>query len=308
MNNAIIFTFPGFDKITAKIKEQLKLESGDITVRHFPDGESFVKLNTDVKGKKIILVCGLDNPDQKAMALMFFADLLRELGAKEIILVAPYLGYMRQDIRFHEGEAITSNIFAKFLSKQVDYLITIDPHLHRHKSLNEIYTIPTKVLHATKIISTWIKDNVKQPLLVGPDEESRQWVADVAKNSNTPFIVLSKIRHGDKDVEVSVPEVEKYKDHTPILVDDIISTARTMIETIEHLHNAKMRPPICIGIHGVFSGNAFEELKKSKVAKIITCNTITHESNKIDVSPILSEAISNLEFTNKTNKKPCCCS
>ncbi|MFT5703368.1 MAG: ribose-phosphate pyrophosphokinase [Rickettsiales bacterium] len=291
MTKTLIFSFPEYQELAKKISQQLDCELGDVTVRHFPDGESFVKLNSDVKNKKIILVCGLDNPDQKAMALMFFVDVVKESGAKEIGLVTPYLGYMRQDKRFNDGEAVTSNIFAKFLSKQFDWLITIDPHLHRHKSLSEIYSIPAKTLHASDAIANWIKDNIKNPLLIGPDEESQQWVSQVAKKAESPFIVLSKIRRGDKDVEVSIPDVEKYKNHTPILVDDIISTARTMIETVGHLHNARMQPPICIGIHAVFADNAYDQLKQSGTKDIITCNTINHHSNKIDISGILSESI-----------------
>jgi hypothetical protein len=98
MSKSIIFSFPGYEAIAAKIKEQLDLEAGDVTVRHFPDGESFVKLNTSVKNKKIVLVCGLDNPDQKAMALVFFADLAREPGGKgvEYILASEHAALIRE--------------------------------------------------------------------------------------------------------------------------------------------------------------------------------------------------------------------
>ena len=298
----ILFSFPGYEDLTGKINEQLGFESGDVTVRNFPDSESFVQINTNVEGKDVILTCGLDNPDQKAMALMFFANVAKELGARQVGLVAPYLGYMRQDKRFHVGEAVTSDIFAKFLSKQIDWLVTIDPHLHRHKSLEEIYSIPLRVFHAADTISAWIKDNIKNPVLIGPDEESDQWVADVANKVDAPFIVLTKIRHGDKDVEVSVPDVEKYKDHTPVLVDDIISTARTMIEIVQHLHKAEMNPPVCIGVHAVFAEDAYEQLKKTGVRKIVTCNTITHESNEIDVSEILARAVKDIGQLNLSDK------
>ncbi len=294
MIKTIIFSFPEYKELTKKISNQLDCELGDITVRHFPDGESFVKLNSDVKGKNVILVCGLDNPDKKIMALMFFADAARQYGAQEVGLVTPYLGYMRQDKRFNEGEAVTSNIFAKFLSKQVDWLVTIDPHLHRHKSLDEIYLIPSQVLHASDSIAHWIKDNIEDPLLIGPDEESEQWVAQIAEKSGSPFVILNKIRRGDKDVEVSVPDVENYKNHTPVLIDDIVSTARTMIETVGHLRNTKMQPPICIAVHAIFADNAYEQLKSSGAKEIISCNTIKHHSNKIDISNILSETIKNL--------------
>ena len=130
--------------------------------------------------------------------------------------------------------------------------------------------------------------------MVGPDSESEQWVSEVAKNAEAPFLVLEKIRHGDNDVEVSVPDVQNYKNHIPVLVDDIISTARTMIETVEHLKRAEMKPPVCIGVHAVFSGNAYQELIDSGTANIVTCNTIPHESNKIDISDLLVSGFKNL--------------
>ena len=102
------------------------------------------------------------------------------------------------------------------------------------------------------------------------------------------------MRHGDRDVEVSVPDVDIYKDATPILVDDIISTARTMIETVQHLKKAGMKPPICVGIHAVFSGNAYQDLLDSGVEKIVTCNTIPHSSNGIDLSDIMAKEVKKL--------------
>jgi ribose-phosphate pyrophosphokinase len=199
-------------------------------------------------------------------------------------LITPYLAYMRQDKRFKPGEGITSEYFAQLISQFAETIITVDPHLHRRSSLAEIYAIPATVVHAANHISEWIKNNVDNPVLIGPDSESEQWVSEVAKNANAPFIVLEKIRHGDKDVEVSVPHLAKYKSHTPVLVDDIISTARTMIETVGHLKRAGMKPPICIGVHAVFSGNAYKDILNAGAEKAITCNTIQHESNGIDIS------------------------
>ncbi len=289
---AVIFAFPGYEKITKTLASQINVVEGTLTLRHFPDGESYVKIETDIdiKNQEVIIVCGLDNPNTKVIALMFFAATAKELGAIKVGVIAPYLGYMRQDIRFLDGEAVTSNIFAKFLSNYFDWLITVDPHLHRHKSLDEIYNLKGVVVHAADVIAAWIKNNVAQPVLIGPDEESEQWVADIAKKAAAPFLVLKKIRHGDKDVEVSVPEVEKYKTYTPVLVDDIISTARTMIETIKHLNNSGMKPAVCIGIHAVFANGAYEDLLNSGIASVVTCNTILHPSNNIDISNIIAAA------------------
>jgi ribose-phosphate pyrophosphokinase len=284
----LLFAYPENEEQAVSLAQEAGYELGAIDIHHFPDGESLVQLETDVKGRDVILFCSLDHPDSKAMTIMFFAQTAKELGAKSVDLIAPYLGYMRQDKRFHEGEAITSNIFAAFLSQHFDNLITVDPHLHRHKAMNEIYTIPAKVVHAADAIADWIKDHVENPVLIGPDEESDQWVSDVAQRAGAAYTVLTKTRHGDKDVEVSVPDVDQYKDHTPVLVDDIISTARTMIAAAGHLKEAGMKPPVCIGVHAVFAGDGYEALQQAGAGKIVTCNTIPHETNDIDLSRLLA--------------------
>jgi ribose-phosphate pyrophosphokinase len=285
----IIFALPGNELLAESLTKKLNADSGELIIRHFPDGESYINVISDVSNKEVIIVCTLHQPDDKLLPLFFLSKNLKDLKAKKITLIAPYLAYMRQDKKFSPGEAVTSAYFAKLISSFADELITIDPHLHRRHSMSEIYSIPCKVLHASELISNYIKEKIKNPLLIGPDSESEQWVSEVAKNAGAPFIVLQKERFGDKDVKVSVPHVEKYKDQTPVLVDDIVSTAHTMIETITHLKAAGMKAPVCIGVHAVFAGNAFEELKRSGAADIISCNTIDHISNRIDISDLIAK-------------------
>lgn len=278
---------PGNEELTDALIQKENAEKGSVEMRQFPDGESYVRILSNVKDKQVVLVCTLHQPDTKFLALYFLSKTAKELGAKSICLVAPYLSYMRQDTVFNTGEGITSAYFAHLISGFADSLITIDPHLHRRKSLSEIYSIPAKVAHAANHISAWIKNNIVTPILIGPDGESEQWVSEVAKNANAPYIILTKIRRGDRDVEVSIPHFDTYKNHIPVLVDDIISTGRTMIETIGHLKTAGMKPPVCIGVHAVFAENSFQEIKDSGAKEIITCNTIPHESNQIDISDLL---------------------
>jgi len=293
---AVLFSLPGYEAFARQIQKKSDVSWGEMTVRSFPDGESLVTVSTDVKDKEVIVVCGLEHANQQAMPLMFFAHTVKELGAKRVTLVAPYLGYMRQDKRFASGEAISSAIFAKFISSCVDALITIDPHLHRYKTLDEIYTIPTTVLHAAAPIGSWIGANVENAVLIGPDQESRQWVAQVAESAGVPFLILEKIRRGDREVKISLPDdIEKYKGCTPVVLDDIIATAHTMIETVKQLEKAGrlsgMKRPVCIGIHALFVDDAYERLQNAGVAKIVTTNTIVHETNEIDIAALFLKVI-----------------
>ncbi len=283
----VFFSFPGNEELSLNLIKNQEGELGAFELRNFPDGETYLRILTEVFNKKTILVCSLNQPNDKIIPVYLFAKTLKSLGAKEVIFIAPYLAYMRQDALFKTGEGLSSHYMAQLISGCVDKLITVDPHLHRIAQLNEIYAIQTKVVHAAEHIALWIKQHVPKALLIGPDSESEQWVSKVAQQAAAEYTVLSKHRSGDKQVEVSVPLVENYKDHTPVLIDDIISTGRTMIETLLHLKKLNMKPAVCIAIHAVFAGNAYKELQEAGASKIVSCNTIKHESNAIDISELL---------------------
>ena len=173
----------------------------------------------------------------------------------------------------------------------MDGLITIDPHLHRAHALSEIYSIPCHALQAAPLLAAWIQTHINTPLLIGPDSESAQWVAAVAATANLPCVVLEKTRYGDHEVRVSVPQVQRWLAHTPVLIDDIISTGRTMIETIAHLKHAGLPAPVCVGVHAVMAGNAHADLLAAGAADVVTCNTITHAANRIDVTRLIADAV-----------------
>lgn len=291
MNNKLIIAFPGNETLTNTISRELEIPGGEIDVRHFPDGESYVRLVNDVNDKEVIVVATLHYPNDKFLPLLFLLQLLRDSRARKITLVAPYLAYMRQDKQFKPGEAITSNYFSKLITPYIDHLITVDPHLHRIHSMAELYAIPATVLHAADLISDYVRHSIVSPVLIGPDSESEQWVSAVAFRAQAPYLVLEKHRHGERSVDISVPQVDRYRHHTPVLIDDIISTARTMIETVEHLKITGMRPPVCIGVHAVFSDQSFSDLVNAGPSKIVTCNTIPHPSNAIDLSSLIVETL-----------------
>jgi ribose-phosphate pyrophosphokinase len=304
MTRPLLIALPGNDHLVDGLANAVGADVGRIEIRRFPDGETYLRYETPVSGRSLLLVCTLDRPDDKFLPLVFAAAAARELGAAQVGLVSPYLAYMRQDRRFQPGEAVTSTYFARLLSSQVDWLVTVDPHLHRRESLAEIYSIPTQVMHAAPLISDWIRNEVKMPLLIGPDIESEQWVAAVARDADSPHTVLRKARHGDRNVEVSIPEVIRWRDHTPVLIDDIVSTGRTMIETIGHLSRQGMRPPVCIAVHGIFAGDAFSDLVAVGAEKVVTTNTIPHTTNSIDVTALLAHGIASRPVSNRSPSTP----
>lgn len=288
----LVFALPGNEAAAGALCAALHPDAalGEAVVRRFPDGESYVRAVSAVRGRRVVLVCTLDRPDDKLVPLLLLAAACRDNGAASVGLVAPYLAYMRQDKAFNAGETISARHVARWLSDAVDWLVTVDPHLHRIHRLDEVYSIPGTVVHAADSIAAWLHAQRDATVLIGPDEESAQWVADVAQRAQRPFIVLEKTRRGDRDVSVSVPDVARWRDHVPVLVDDIISTARTMIETVRHVRGAGMRAPWCIGVHAVFAQSAYADLQAAGAAQVITCDTIAHASNGISVVPALADA------------------
>lgn len=283
----------GNDAMARSLAASLGAAIGDIEVRRFPDGETYLRLLSDVQGRETVIVCTLAQPDVKILPLLFLAATARELGASRIGLVAPYLAYMRQDRRFNRGEAVTSRHVARLLSDSFDWLVTVDPHLHRYRSLSEIYPIATEVAHAAPLLSEWIRTNVRMPFIIGPDGESEQWVSAVAHAASAPYTVLQKVRHGDRDVEVSIRNSADLDNRTPVFVDDIISSGRTMAEAVRLIGAKTGNRPVCIAVHGIFADHS--DLLLSQVgARVVTTNTIPHVTNAIDVSPLLISSIANV--------------
>jgi ribose-phosphate pyrophosphokinase len=233
------------------------------------------------------------SPNEKILPLLFAAAAARELGAEKVGLVAPYLAYMRQDRRFKPGEAVTSREVAQLLSNAFDWLVTVDPHLHRYGSLAEIYRIPSRVVHAAPLISQWIRAHVTNPFVIGPDSESEQWVSAVAKDAGAPYSVLEKTRRGDRDVEISDRNLRDLDGRTPVLVDDIISSGRTMIEAVRLIVKRGGTAPLCVAVHGLFADQS-DELLAQAGARVVTSNSIPHRTNGIDVGELLATSVSDL--------------
>lgn len=291
---ATIFAFPGYERLLDNINQPLGFDVGAVMLRRFPDGESLLQIQSETVESEVILVCGLEDADRKLMPLLCFSEVAREMGASNITLVAPYLGYMRQDKRFHPGEAVSAPIFAQFISSHFDSLVTVDPHLHRIRALDEVYRIPNKVVAAAPMLADWVRNHVRNPLLIGPDAESKQWVSEVAGLADTPYVILEKTRHGDEEVTISLPDLTSYHSHTPVLIDDVISSGGTMLEAIRGLRHAGLAKPLCIAVHAMFAKNAYALLQDAGVEKIVSCNTITHVSNQVDVSGLLADGIKTL--------------
>ena len=291
----LILSMPGADSLGNALARELQCPHEAVDAHRFPDGETLVKLPLPVAGEHVVFAAQLDHPDEKVLPLLFAADAARELRARRITLACPYLPYMRQDHRFRDGEAVTSRTFARLLSASFDALFTVDPHLHRWNSLDDIYRLRGTVVRSAPAIANWLAREVDQPLVVGPDSESAQWVADVARRLDAPWTVMTKQRHGDREVQVEMAQGVDWSGRTPVLLDDIISTGHTLMAAARALQAAGLRAPVCVGVHALCDDAAIAGLRAAGVQRVASCDTVPHATNAISVVPLLAQAIARLQ-------------
>ena len=274
-------------------------ERGVYESKIFPDKERFLKVLTPVHGKHCLVFCNLVDPDPQMWAFLQLAATLRDCGALSVGLVTPYLPYMRQDVAFTMGEAVSARYFARVLSDAVDWLVTVNPHLHRIQRLNEIFSIPTVVVSVADVVAEWVKNHVKNPVIVGPDEESAMLASAVAEAVGCDWFTLSKARVSEREVKVSMLNTTLWEGRGAVVVDDIMSTGETMRQAARALVASSMAPPVCIGVHALLTAKDYQRLRDAdEVQSILSVDTVSHSSNQIRLGPDVWERVS--EITDST--------
>lgn len=287
----LLLPFPADIALAQCLAKTARAELGTIDWHRFPDQESLITITGDCAGRDVAIVCTLDGPDARTLPLYFAATTARELGARSVGLIAPYLGYMRQDHRFGPGQSVNAHSYARLLSQTFDWLAAVDPHLHRIASLDELYSIPTRVISAMPSISEWIRTHIPHPVIIGPDRESAQWVEDVARRLDAPVVVLDKVRRGDRDVSVSAVDIDALRDRHPVVLDDIASSGHTMLEVLKQLSPLHTLPTTCIVVHALLSSAAADALRAMGADRIVSTNTIAHPTNAVDMHPAIAAAL-----------------
>lgn len=286
----MLLMFPDYLEPGQRLARAANLSYAVVKIHHFPDGESRIILPEHLP-ERVILFQTLNHPNEKLIELILTAANARTLGARHITLIAPYLCYMRQDKAFHPGEAISQGIIGKYLANYFDTVITVDPHLHRVQHLSEAVPASKSIaLTATQPLAHYIAKHISNPYIIGPDEESEQWVASIAKEHGFDYAVAHKQRSGDRDVRVTLPKVN-LNNREVVLVDDIASTGRTLIFAANEISRQNPESMTAIVTHGLFVNNAYEEMKQAGIKQIISTDSVLHESNLIHLDQFLAEAI-----------------
>ncbi len=289
----MILAFPDYLKQAQRLANRLKAPLTGVTLHHFPDSESFIRLPPALPAH-VILCRSLNQPNDKLIELLLCATTARELGAKRVTLVAPYLSYMRQDIANQPGEAVSQRIIGKLLADLFDDVITVDPHLHRISSLDQAIPIKNAIsLTAAHEVGQFLKNKLKQALLLGPDSESEQWVATIADKIGFDYAIADKKRHGDRQVEISLPDRD-YSRTPVVIIDDMASTGRTLAETARLLQAAGSKEIHAVVTHALFCGDAEAHILQAGIQSIRSTDSIEHPTSCIHLDFLLAEAITSI--------------
>ena len=286
----LMLGFPDYREPARRLATAAGLPYAEIEVHRFPDGESRVRLPAGL-GERLILCRSLDHPNDKLIELALAASAARELGARHLTLVAPYLCYMRQDKAFNPGEAISQPIIGGLLAQWVDALVTVDPHLHRVATLGEAIPVrQAQCLTAAPLMADFLARELEAPVLIGPDEEAQQWVAAIAAHAGLAYRIGSKVRHGDREVEVHFPDPPPPGRHL-VLVDDVASTGRTLEAAVAALAATRPATLSVLVTHALFLEGTLERLSQAGVANVWSTDSIPHPTNRLELAPLLAQAL-----------------
>ncbi len=289
-SNTLLLYFEEDQAAATRLAQATALTLAPIHRHHFPDGEIKLRLPVPLP-QKIVLLRSLHQPNEKLVELLLTASTARTLGASHLTLVAPYLAYMRQDIAFEPGEAVSQRIIGGFLAELFDAVITVDPHLHRVATLAE--AIPTGdaiVLSGAPLLADLIHQRRQQPLLVGPDEESAQWVAQAAARHGFDYAVCRKVRHGDREVVIELPATP-VTGRAVVLLDDVASSGHTLAQAARALLAAGAATVDVAVTHALFAEGAVRLVLDAGVSEIWSTDCIPHPSNAVAMAPLIAAAL-----------------
>jgi len=285
---AEIHYLPDSAAFARRVARSAGLPARAVAIHRFPDGETLVRVAAPA-ARSVALAAQLHDPDAKLFPVLLAADALRRNGAEEIRLLAPYLPYMRQDAAFRPGEAVAQPVFARTLGQSFDEVVTIEPHLHRTRSIPFGRRCRSRVLSAAPLLAEWCRRRGRRVLLVGPDAESLRWTRAVARRAGLPFVVGSKVRLGDRRVRIELPDTPPAQ--RAILLDDIASSGATLAAAARALRRRGVDRVDAAVVHAIFAPGAARRIRAAGVDRIVSCDTVPHASNRICTADAFARAL-----------------
>jgi len=287
-------------KLAQEICKYLDMPLGDTLVTTFSEGEIRVKINENVRGKDVFIVQPTCPPvNNNLMELLVIIDALRRASAKRITAVLPYFGYARQDRKDQPRVPITAKLVANLITTSgADRILTVDLHAGQ---IQGFFDIPMDHLYAVNVFVNHIKKiKLKNIVIVSPDVGGIKTARAYAKKFEAPLAIVDKRRISEEDTE-AMNILGDIKGKNVIIVDDLVSTASSLVEAALALKKQGAREIYAAITHPVLSGPAIKRISSSSIKKLFVTNTIPVENGKkhkkievLSIAPLLAEAITRI--------------
>jgi ribose-phosphate pyrophosphokinase len=267
-----------------------------VTIRRFADGEIFVRIDENVRGRDVFIIQPTNPPAENLVELLILIDAAKRASAARVNVVIPYFGYARQDRKDQPRVAITGKLAANIITRAgAERVLGIDFHQHQ---MQGFFDIPVDHLYASPVfVQHFRQKGLKEPVVVAPDVGSAKMARGYAKRLDASLAIIDKRRPSANIAEV-VNVVGEVDDRDCLIVDDMIDTAGTMAEAVLALKKLGAHDVYCCATHALLSGPAVDRLAATPVKEVAVANTIRVPEEKIfdrlkvlSIAPLLAKAI-----------------
>ena len=291
MSKLSVISGKSSEKLAKELSKKIKANFVKSEIKVFPDGESKITLIGKISKKKSVVVQSVYPPVDTNLIQIFSLIAKAKENSSEVDVVIPYMGYARQDREFLPGEIVTMKVLGKlFKGAGASKIIVVDIH-----SLIGLKHFPIKTKNVTAIpdlVNYFKKLSLKNPLVVSPDQGGKERAREFAREFNSDYIALEKIRNRKTGkVKIKTKNLDEVKNRDLVLVDDMISTGGSIIKATQFLKKQKCKKIYVACTHALLMNNAEKKIKKAGITSIISTNTIPGKTSKVDISKTIAKAI-----------------
>jgi ribose-phosphate pyrophosphokinase len=282
--------------LAQEIADQIGMPLGDLTVRRFADGEIFVRLNQNARGRDVFILQPTPPPAETIMELLLLIDAAKRASGARVTAIMPYFGYARQDRKDQPRVAIGAKLVANLIEAAgADKVLGIDFHTHQ---IQGFFDVPVDHLYAAPVLTRYFRTlDLKDPVVVAPDVGAAKMARGFARRMNASFAIIDKRRPAPNVAEV-MQVVGEVEGRSCIIVDDMIDTAGTLESVVYALRDRGATEIYAAATHALLSGPAVERLQNAPLSQVVVTNTLNVPEAKrfaklkvLSVAELLARAI-----------------
>jgi ribose-phosphate pyrophosphokinase len=275
--------------LAEEIGRHMGLPLGDATIKRFADGEIFVRINQNARGRDVFIIQPTPPPSDHIMELLLLIDAAKRASAARVSVVVPYFGYARQDRKDQPRVALGAKLVANLIEAAgADKVLGMDFHTHQ---IQAFFDVPVDHLYAAPVLTQYFRElALDSPVVVAPDVGAAKMARGFARRMNATFAIIDKRRPTQNVAEV-MEVVGEVEGRPCIIVDDMIDTAGTLASVVAALKDRGAREIYAAASHAILSGPACERLSASPVEEVVVTNTLhIPDEKRFDKLRILSIA------------------